>query len=123
MDTEPFITVSFLLAYDIGYYIVLRMKTRTKAQRLLERIAQIQEMERGKICRMTGRDHFNHQTWDAGRNIVGYVQREDIDDLQQAIDGYALFTELTRQYADEIVRLTRIQRAKRSRTRSKKRKT
>jgi len=98
------------------------MKTTVKAQRLLERIAQIQEMERGKICKMTGRQHFNHQTWDAGRNIVGYVPREDIDDLQQAIDGYALFTELTRQYADEIVRLSRIQRAKRSRIRTKNRK-
>ena len=98
------------------------MKTTAKAQGLLERIAQIQEMERGKICKMTGREHFNHQTWDAGHNTVGYVPREDIEDLQQAIDGYALFTELTRQYADEIVRLSRIQRAKRSRIRSKNKK-
>lgn len=96
------------------------MKTTKKAERLLKQIAQIQKMERGKICRMTGRSHFNHQTWHEGRNIVRYVAHEYLDDLQEAVDGYALFTQLTRQYADEMIRLTRIQRAKGSRTGSKK---
>ena len=89
---------------------------------LLERIAQIQKMERGKICRMAGRSQFNHQTWHEGRNVVRYVRGEDLDDLQQAIDGYDLFTKLTQQYADEIIRLTRNQLAKRSRSRSKRQK-
>lgn len=73
-------------------------------------------MERGKICRMTGRAHYNHQTWQDGRNIVRYVPAEELADLQEAVDGYKLFTELTRQYADEMIRLTRKQRSKRAKT-------
>jgi len=99
------------------------MKSTKKARRLLERMAQIREMERGKICQMRGRNHFNHQTWEGGSNVVRYVRREDLEDLQQAINGYARFIELTRQYADEMIRLTRIERAKRARERSTKRKS
>ena len=106
-----------MLEYDIDSYIISGMNTTKKAQRLVERMAQIQEMERGKICRMAGRSQFNHQTWHQGRNVVRYVRAEDIDDLQQAIDGYALFTTLTQQYADEIIRLTRNRLAKRSQSR------
>lgn len=94
------------------------MKTTSKAQRLLARIAQIQDMERGTVCRMSGRNHYNHQTWAEGRNVVRYVAREDVADLQQAIAGFALFTQLTRLYADEIIRLSRIRRTKRAAPRS-----
>ena len=69
-------------------------------------------MERGKICKMKGRNNFNHQTWQAGRNIVRYVLREDIQDLEQAISGYTRFMSLAQQYADEIIRLSRREREK-----------
>ena len=95
------------------------MKTTSKARRLLARIAQIQDMERGTVCRMSGRNHYNHQTWAAGRNVVRYVAREDVADLQHAIAGFAQFTQLTRQYADEIIRLSRIRRAQRAASRLK----
>ncbi len=39
------------------------MKPTRKMQRLLERMAAIERMERGKICPMAGRPHYNHQTW------------------------------------------------------------
>ena len=89
------------------------MKTTSKARRLLARIAQIQDMERGTVCRMSGRNHYNHQTWAEGRNVVRYVARKDVADLHQAIAGFARFTQLTRQYANEIIRLSRIRRAQR----------
>ena len=89
------------------------MKVTKKAQKLLEKIAQIPKMERGKICKMSGRCQFNHQTWQNGRNIVRYVQTEEIYELQDAIDGYALFTKLTEQYAEEMIRLTRSDHQKR----------
>jgi len=88
------------------------MKVTKKAQALLEKIAQIQNMERGKICKMTGRNQFNHQTWHKGRNCVRYVRSEDVDLLQEGIDGYTRFTKLVEQYADEIIRLSRAQREK-----------
>ncbi len=79
-------------------------------KQLLERIAKIERMERGKVCRMTGRSHYNHQTWRNGRNEVRYVPADDLEALQQAIEGYQLFLRLTEQYADEVIRLTRRER-------------
>jgi hypothetical protein len=74
---------------------------------LLERMGRIQRMERGKVCRMAGRPHFNHQTWDNGCNVVRYVPAEHVAALQAAIDGYRLFMELARQYAEQIIQRTR----------------
>jgi hypothetical protein len=88
------------------------MKYSSKSQKLLERMARIERMERGKICAMTGRPHYNHQTWQDGRNVVRYVPAEEVASLQEAIDGYNLYTKLVEQYADEIIRQTRRDRAK-----------
>ncbi len=99
------------------------MKTTKKAEKLLKQIAEIRNMERGKICRMKGRNNFNHQTWHAGRNIVRYVPREDIQDLEHAISGYTQFMTLAQQYADEIIRLSRREREKSSKIRKEKRKS
>ena len=85
-------------------------------QRLLERMAAIERMERGKICPMAGRPHYNHQTWQDGRNVVRYVRAEEGTPLQNAIDGYSLFCRLAEQYADEIIRRTRQERAGNKRT-------
>ena len=83
------------------------MKPTPKAAALLEQMGRIDRMERGKICQMKGREHFNHQTWQKGRNVVRYVPREEVGNLQAAIDGYARFMQLAQHYADEIIRLTR----------------
>ncbi len=99
------------------------MKTTKKAEKLLKQIAEIRNMERGKICRMKGRNNFNHQTWQAGRNIVRYVPREDIQDLEHGISGYTQFMTLAQQYADEIIRLSRREREKSSKIRKEKRKS
>jgi hypothetical protein len=88
------------------------MKKTRKIERLLERMAAIERMERGKICPMAGRPHYNHQTWQDGKNVVRYVPDDDLVALQEAIDGYSLFRKLAEEYADEIIRLTRLERAK-----------
>ena len=41
----------------------MSMKTTKKMQRLLEQMVAIERMERGKLCQMGGRPHYNHQTW------------------------------------------------------------
>ena len=81
-------------------------------QRLLERMAAIERMERGKLCQMTGRSHYNHQTWCNGHNEVRYVRAGEVEALQKAIEGYQLFMALGEQYADEVIRITRRQRNK-----------
>lgn len=88
------------------------MNTSKKAQKILEKISRVEKMERGKICRMTGRDHYNHQTWQDGKNVVNYVPTEQVQQLQKEIDNYSLFRKLMNQYADEIIRMTRKERNK-----------
>lgn len=83
------------------------MKHTRKMQRLLERMARIERMERGKLCRMGGRSHYNHQTWQNGKNVVRYVAASEASELQKAIEGYQLFVKLAEQYADEVIRSTR----------------
>lgn len=91
------------------------MKQTRKARLLLERMASIERMERGKVCPMAGRPHHNHQTWLNGRNDVRYVPDEEVEDLQKAINGYHLFRSLAEQYADEIIRATRLERDRKRR--------
>lgn len=96
----------------IGLYIILGMEPTSKMKRILDRMAKIERMERGKLCRMTGRAHFNHQTWRNGRNEVRYVPASEVAAIQKAIEGYQRFVTLAEQYADEVIRLTRRERKK-----------
>ena len=57
------------------------MKHTKKMRRLLERMAAIERMERGKLCQMGGRPHYNHQAWRNGRNEARYVPREEVAEL------------------------------------------
>ncbi len=74
---------------------------------LLRRMSRIERMERGKICRLSGRPHYNHQTWREGRNVARYVPAEQIPSLQEAIEGYCLYMKLAHQYADQVIERTR----------------
>ena len=96
------------------------MKTTQKMKRLLDRMAAIERMERGKLCRMTGRTHYNHQTWRNGRNQVHYVPRNQASELQQDIDGYQLFIQLAEQYAEEVIRITHRRRNRIRKLKSRK---
>jgi len=91
------------------------MEPTGKMRRLLERMAQIERMERGTLCRMTGRPHYNHQTWRNGRNEVRYIPANEAVALQEAIEGYRSFMQLAEQYVDEVVRLTRREQEKKKR--------
>ena len=80
---------------------------------LLKQIAQIQRMERGKLCRMhqgPNGHYYNHQSWEQGRNVVRYVPSDQVQSLKNAIAGYQRFLKLTQAYADEIVQRTRLAR-------------
>lgn len=83
------------------------MKAKPKPEDLLKQIAAIQKMERGKLCRMRDGAHYNHQTWEKGRNVVRYVPREQISHLHNAISGYQKYTKLTKAYADAVIQRTR----------------
>ncbi len=86
------------------------MKQTKKMERLLERMAAIERMERGKFCQMSGRPHYNHQTWRDGRNEVRYVPKDEVAALKKDVAGYQLFIKLAEQYADEVIRASRRER-------------
>lgn len=88
------------------------MKTTKKMQRLLECMARVDKMERGKLCKMGGRPHYNLQSWKNGRNSVRYVPATNREFVQEAIDGYNQFMKLAEQYADEVIEQTRKEQAK-----------
>ena len=88
------------------------MKPTKKMRQLLERMARIERMERGALSRMGQRAHYNHQTWQDGRNVVRYVPVKQVDFVQEAMDGYSQFMELAEQYVDEVIRQTRREREK-----------
>ena len=76
-------------------------------------MSAIDEMERGKLCRMAGRAYYNLQAWRNGRNEVRYIREDERLAVEQAIAGYELFKRLADQYAEEIIRQTRKEHRKR----------
>lgn len=83
------------------------MKHTKKMTRLLERMAAIERMERGKVCQMGGRPHYNHQTWQDGHNVVRYVPKDEVAQLKIDIANYHQFIKLAEQYVDEVIHQTR----------------
>ena len=84
--------------------------TKITPQSLLQQIAQIPHMERGKLCILReGPDgpYFNHQTWENGKNVSRYVPQDQVPAMKKAIAGYEEFESLIEQYAQMIVQKTR----------------
>ena len=90
----------------------MSMKRTKKMARLLERMAAVERMERGSLCRMGGRPHYNHQTWQNAKNVVRYVPGDEVEELKKDLAGYQLFMKLAGQYADEVIKISRRQRAR-----------
>lgn len=91
------------------------MKTSSRsAAQILAQIAQIRSMELGKLSeyRPTGRppqtgSYFKLQTWQDGKNRTRHVRPEELPALQEAVEGYAQFRQLTEEYAQLIAAQTR----------------
>jgi len=86
---------------------------KRQPETILKEIARIQQMERGKLCRMRkapAGHYYNHQTWEKGRNIVRYVPQSHVKHLKMAIAGYQRFLKLSSAYADQIIQRTRLAR-------------
>jgi hypothetical protein len=89
------------------------MKTPTK-QQLLQQIAAIPAMERGKLSSYSfpdrpGRTGPYHklQCWQDGQNQTRYIPAADLPAVEAAVAGYAQYEQLTRQYADLVIAETR----------------
>ena len=89
------------------------MNDQKSPQVLLQQMAQIQRMERGKLCVIRqGADgpFYNHQTWENGKNTSRYVPRDQVGALAEAIAGYQSFESLSQEYVRVMVEKTRAER-------------
>ena len=82
--------------------------------RLLEQIAAISTMERGKLSPYLFKERSNTsapyhklQRWQDGKNHTRHVSADELPALQTALAGYAQFRQLTEQYADVVIEETR----------------
>jgi len=89
------------------------MKTKPTAESLLQSIAQIEQMERGTISVIRegpSGPYYNHQCYEAGKNVSRYAPADQVADLKAAIAGYQQFQQLSEQYVQLVVERTRAQR-------------
>lgn len=81
---------------------------------LLQQIAAITSMERGKLSTYSfkGRSdqagpYYKLQRWENGKNHTRYIPAEERPQVEAALAGYAKFQELTGRYAETVVSETR----------------
>ena len=88
----------------------MRMNAQKNPQSLLQQIAQIQRMERGKLSVIRegpAGPYYKLQAWENDKNVSRYIPRELASAVEEAIAGYKQFEELTGQYAQNIIERTR----------------
>jgi hypothetical protein len=66
------------------------------------------------MCHGPEGPHFKLQAWENGRNISRHVSRDQADAVQEALDGYHKFQDLTAQYAQTVIDQTRAELASHS---------
>ena len=89
------------------------MNVPTK-QQLLQQIAAISAMERGKLSAYSFKERSGHtgpyhklQSWQGGKNLTRYVPADELPAVQAALEGYAQYQQLTEQYAELVITETR----------------
>jgi hypothetical protein len=95
---------------------IVAMNSNQPAQ-LLEQIAQIKRMERGKLTLMSESPegpHFKLQAWENGKNVSRHVSRDQAELVQEALQGYRTYQDLTQQYAQNVIDQTRAELATQS---------
>ncbi len=86
------------------------MNTISSPQAILNQISQIPHMERGKLCILRegpNGPYYNLQCWENGKNCSRYVPSKQVDQVQEALDGYQRFEGLVEDYSQLIIEKTR----------------
>lgn len=81
-------------------------------QSLLQQILQIQRMEHGSLSIIRqgpNGPYYNLNSWENGKNSCRYLPQDKVPQVQQAIEGYHQYQQLTEQYAQQIIEQTRAQ--------------
>ena len=80
---------------------------QTQKTHLLEQIAAIPAMERGKLSPHSSGRHLKLQCWQEGKNHTRHVSADELSAVQSALAGYAQYRQLTEQYAELVIQETR----------------
>ncbi len=85
-----------------------------RKQQLLQQMAAIPTMERGKLSTYSFKDrpgltgpYHKLQHWQEGKNHTRYVPGDELPAVEAALAGYAQYQQLTQQYADLVIAETR----------------
>jgi hypothetical protein len=74
---------------------------------LLEQIAAIPAMARGKLSLHSSGRHQKLQCWQGGKNHTRHVASDELPAVESALAGYAQYRQLTEEYADLVIEETR----------------
>src|SRR6266567_6349410 len=88
------------------------MNTSLTPQSLIEQILQIQRMEHGSLSVIRqgpNGPYYSLNSWEDGKNRCRYLPQAKVPEVQQAIEGYRKYQQLTEQYAQQIIEQTRAQ--------------
>jgi len=80
---------------------------QSKKTHLLQQIAAIPAMERGKLSPHSSGRHQKLQCWQEGRNHTRHVVADELPAVERALAGYAQYRQLTQEYADLVIQETR----------------
>lgn len=100
------------MALYVTRILVTYMNTSPK--QILQQIAAIASMERGKLSAYSFKERSGHsgpyyklQSWQAGKNLTRYVPADELPAVQAALEGFAQYQQLTQQYAEMVIAQTR----------------
>jgi hypothetical protein len=88
------------------------MNASLTPQVLIEEILQIQHMEHGSLSIIRqgpNGPYYSLNSWEDGKNRCRYLPQDKVPEVQQAIEGYHKYQQLTEQYARQMVEQTRAQ--------------
>ena len=93
--------------------LVTYMNNPTK-QQILQQIAAIPAMERGKLSAYSFRErsgasgpYHKLQRWEEGKNKTRYIPADEFPAVEAALAGYTQYQQLTEQYARLVIDETR----------------
>lgn len=89
------------------------MNATPSPENLLQEIARIQQLEKGKLCILRQGPkgpYYNLQRWEKGRNVSQYVPADQVAAVQENLAAHAQFEALSEQYVQLLSERSRAQR-------------
>ena len=94
------------------------VSTQKRKEQILREMAGIERMEKGRLTAeyrerveegktIRQGPYYKHQCWEQGRNLSRRVPAEQAEELREAVEGYHKFKELSEQYVELSIEMTR----------------